>query len=367
MTAAVTGCGGGDGGIASNAVAKVGDSQISKTDYDKNVKFQNVLASQQFSLGKLFKDAKPHLIPFREPYTECIQAVKKQVPKGQKATTSQLKGYCVNVTKQIKEGAITQLVSAKILEGEAKSDKLTVTDKEIDKQLPALLTQYIGGKQNLPKFTALTGQGDEPFRELVKANLLGQKFQAKVAKEAGPVTDADVQAFYNKNKAQYTQPESRDLHIVLTKTEAKAQQAKKALEGGKDFAAVAKQYSQDSVTKKAGGKLAGVTKGQQEKALETAAFGAKKGALVGPVKTETGYYIVRVDKVTASKVVPFAQVKAQIKQQLTTQKPQEAQTKWQTDVLKRWKAKTDCRKGYIVQLCKNAPKATTTGATPAAQ
>ncbi|MBF6621136.1 MAG: peptidyl-prolyl cis-trans isomerase, partial [Patulibacter sp.] len=172
----------------------------------------------------------------------------------------------------------------------------------------------------------------------------------------------------DKNKAQYTQPEMRDLRVVLTKTKAQADEAKKELDGGADFADVVKEYSIDTITKKDGGKLANVAKGQQEKALADASFAAKKGEIVGPIKTETGYYVVRVDKVTASKLVPFKDVKEQIKQQLTQTKPQEALTKWQTETLDSWKEKTNCRKGYVVDFCKNAPKpATQTATAPPAQ
>lgn len=70
---------------------------------------------------------------------------------------------------------------------------------------------------------------------------------------------------------------------------------------------------------------------------------------------------------TPPKLVPFKDVKAQIKQQLDTQKPQAAIQKWQTDSIKDWTAKTTCREGYVVQYCKNAPPPATTGAAPAQQ
>jgi len=369
LTVGLAACGGGDDDkISSDSVANVDGTQISKTAYDQNLKFQTVLASQQFTNGELFKEKDPKLVSFAPPYTECIKLVKKQVPKGQKVTPTQLKEYCENIEKQLKDGAIGQLLTAKFLEGEAKEDKIEISDAEITKALPAKYTQTIGGKQNLAKFTKLTGLGEPAFREQVKTELIGQKIQEKLTKDAGKVTDAEIKEYYDKNKAQYTQPEMRDLRIVLTKTKAQADAAKKELDGGKDFAGVVKEYSIDSVTKKDGGKLQNVAKGQQEKALADASFSAKKGEIVGPIKTETGYYVVRVEKITASKLVPFKDVKEQIKQQLTQSKPQEALTKWQTETLDSWKEKTNCRKGYIVDFCKNAPKpAAQTATAPPAQ
>lgn len=362
-SAALVGC----GGLSGDSVADADGTQISKSDYDKSLKFMEVQASQQVLGGKLFKSATPKLIVFKAPYTECVTEWKKQIPKGQKVTDQQLKDACKNMETQVKTAAMSQLLTKQIITSEAKDEKVSVDDKAVDKQLTPTMTQTIGGKENLAKFTALTDLKVDYIRDQVKNNLLGQKLQEKITKDAGKVTDADVQKYYDKNKAQYTRPETRDLHVILAKTEAKAQQAKKALESGDSFASVAKKYSVDEVTKKAGGELKGVAKGQQERALENAAFKAKKGELVGPVKTETGYYVLRVDAITPAKLEPFDKLKVTIKQQLTQQKPQEAWTKWQTDVTKKWKDKTECRDGYNdVPFCKNQPKPkTTTGAAPA--
>lgn len=365
LTVGLAACGGDDDKIASDSIANVGGTQITKAQFDDNQKFISVLASQQATSGKLFDAKKPKLVSFAAPYTECISAVKKTLPKGQKPTQQQLKDYCSGIEKQIKDQAIGQLLTAQYLVGEAKDDKIEISDKEIDKALPAKYTQTIGGKENLAKFKTLTGLDESFFREQVKTELIGQKIQEKITKDAGKVTDAEVQEYYDKNKAQYTQPEMRDLRIVLTKTKAQAEQAKKELDGGAKFADVVKKHSIDTITKKDGGKLQNVAKGQQEKALGDASFAAKKGEIVGPIKTETGWYVVQVDKITPSKVVPFKDVKEQIKQQLTQTKPQEALTKWQTETLDTWKEKTNCRKGYIVDFCKNAPKPETQTATTA--
>ncbi len=356
LTVGLTACGGSDDKISADSVANVDGTQITKAQFDDNQKFINVLASQQATSGKLFDAKEPKLVSFAAPYTECVASVKKTLPKDQEVTDQQLKEYCSSIEKQVKDQAISQLITAQYLAGEAQEDKVEVSDEEITKALPAKYTQTIGDKKNLAKFTAMTGLGEAFFREQVRTELIGQKIQEKITKDAGNVTDAEIQKYYDDNKAQYTQPEMRDLRIVLTKTKAQADAAKKEIDGGAKFADVAKKRSIDSITKKDGGKLASVAQGQQEKALGDASFKAKKGEVVGPIKTETGWYVVEVEKITASKVIPFKDVKEQIKQQLTQTKPQEALTKWQTETLDTWKEKTNCREGYVVDFCKNAPK-----------
>jgi foldase protein PrsA len=365
---ALSACGGSDG-LSADAVASVDGQNVTKTSFEHVQNLQLVAASQQVKGGKLLKEADPKLVSFKAPYTECVTAVKKTLTKQQAKQTqpAQLTQYCQGIPAQAKEGAVSSLITAKVVEAEAKKSKVSATPAEVKKGTNDLLTQLGATSKDLPKLQKLTGVTTAELEAQAKSTVLLTKIQAKIQKDAGTVTDADVQAYYNKNKAQYAQPESRNLHVVLTKTEAQADKAKKAIEGGDSFASVAKKYSIDKVTKAAGGKLDNVAKGQQEAALEKAAFAAKAGDLVGPVKTETGYYVVRVDKVTPAKQIPFAQVKTVLKQQVQQTKPQEALQKWSDGVVKEWKAKTDCREGYNTAVfCKNAPKAATTAAAGAA-
>jgi foldase protein PrsA len=365
---ALSACGGSDG-LSADAVASVDGQDVTKTSFQHVQNLQLVAASQQIKGGKLLKEANPKLVSFKAPYTECVAAVKKTLTKEQAKTVqaAQLTQYCQGIPAQAKEGAVSSLITAEVVEGEAKKSKVSATPAEVKKGTTDLLTQLGATTKDLPKLQKLTGVTTAELQAQAKSTVLLTKIQAKIQKDAGTVTDADVQAYYNKNKAQYAQPESRNLHVVLTKTEAEAGKAKKAIEGGDAFSSVAKKYSIDQVTKKAGGKLDNVAKGQQEAAFEKAAFAAKAGDLVGPIKTESGYYVIRVDKVTAAKQIPFSQVKTVLKQQVQQTKPQEALQKWSDGVVKEWKTKTDCREGYNTAVfCKNAPKAATTTAAAGA-
>ena len=153
--------------------------------------------------------------------------------------------------------------------------------------------------------------------------------------------------------------------IILTKTEAAAKQAKKEIESGKSFASVAKSASIDPTSKANGGLLAGVVKGQEEAALNTAIFSAPLNKLSGPVKTPFGYYIYEVKSTTPGNQQTLAQAQASIKQQLTATQQQTALTKFVKEFKKKWTDKTECRAGYVVMDCKTykAPKtpAGTTG------
>ena len=156
-----------------------------------------------------------------------------------------------------------------------------------------------------------------------RSQLIEQKITSKVTKGKDQVTDAQIQQYYEKNKSKFATPEKRDVRIVLAKTEANAAAARKALDSGQSWSAVAKKYSTDAASKSNGGLLAGVAKGQQEKALDAAIFKAQKGKLTGPVKTQFGYYVFEVQKITPATQQSLEESKKTISDQLEVDEPAE--------------------------------------------
>ena len=189
-------------------------------------------------------------------------------------------------------------------------------------------------------------------------------FQKLAAKHTTKVTPATIQAYYNSHKSQFGKPETRDIRIVLTKTQAQAVAAKNALSKGQSWSAVAKKYSTDPTTKSRGGLLTGVTQGQQDKALDSASFAAPVNKVLGPVKGQFGYYVFEVTKVTKATQQSLAQATPLIQQTLTGQQQTNAQTAVDSGAKKQWLSKTQCRGVYAMADCKGykAPATSTTTA-----
>jgi len=164
--------------------------------------------------------------------------------------------------------------------------------------------------------------------------------------------------------AFFSESESRNLRIVLTKTEAEANAAKAAIEKGQSWAAVAKKYSIDP-SKSKGGALTGVTAGQQDSTLSKAAFAAPVNKLIGPVKSQFGYYLIEVTKITPATQKTLAQSTALIKQTLQSQLTTAAQTAVDNTAKKNWLKKTECLKLYAMADC-NGYKAPKTSSSSAA-
>src|SRR4029078_12841343 len=130
------------------------------------------------------------------------------------------------------------------------------------------------------KFLKDNGYTEADLLQRVKLDLLSNKIRDKIIKGKDKVSDAQISDFYNKKKDRFAQPERRDLHIVLTKTEAKASAAKAALENGESWKSVAKKYSIDEASKAQGGKLPAQAKGTLEKSLDAGLLASNEGELV---------------------------------------------------------------------------------------
>jgi foldase protein PrsA len=342
-------CGGSSSSIPGNAVAVVDGTPVTKVTYDRWAAITARSAS-----GNNANAA----VPDPPAYTNCVATLRKQAktPKGQpKPTTATLIAQCKALNQQVIQQTMSTLLQSQWVEGEAKKQGITVPQSAVDKQLALTKKQSFPAAGAYDKFLKQSGMTAADVLQRVRVQLLAQRITQKIQKNATSVTDAQITAYYNKNRAQFAVPERRDLQIVLTKSKAQADKAKAALDSGTKWAAVAKKYSTDPASKANGGVLRGVAKGQQDKALDQAAFSAKKGVTVGPVKGQFGWYVVRVTAITAPNQTALAQAKAQIKPLLTQQAQQKQMSTFISSFQKRWKDATNCRTAYLVQLCKNAP------------
>jgi peptidyl-prolyl cis-trans isomerase D len=139
------------------------------------------------------------------------------------------------------------------------------------------------------------------------------------------VTDKDLQDAYEKDKAAYVQPERRQVrHILIETGKDDAAALKKANDvlseatSGKDFAELAKKYSQDVGSAQNGGDLGWGQKGNLnlDPAFDDAEFSMKVGEVRGPVKTKYGYHLLKLEGIEPGHTRTLAEARSDIEAQV---------------------------------------------------
>ncbi len=146
------------------------------------------------------------------------------------------------------------------------------------------------------------------------------------------VPEEELKAYFDDHQDEFTREEQvRARHILLRITpdrpaelaESELEVARQRIETGEEFAAVAKEISEDESNKDQGGSLGFFGRGRMVPAFEEAAFNAAAGELIGPVKTDFGYHLIEVQDKRAGGLRPFEEVQAAVRSRLIGERVQE--------------------------------------------
>lgn len=215
----------------------------------------------------------------------------------------------------------------------AKVNGEAITEKDVEIALPDVLAEYpnldakqqkeitldflIEMKAAAQKAKAEKIDGSEEFKRrlsYVRERVLMQELLAKVAKDG--VNDAKIKAFYDEQvKAIKPVEEVRARH-VLVEGEEDAKKIIARVKAGEDFGKIAKEVSKDPGSGAEGGDLGYFTKDRMVPEFAEAAFAAKVGDVAGPVKSQFGWHVIKVEDRRTKPVPTLDQVKDRIAQGL---------------------------------------------------
>ncbi len=138
------------------------------------------------------------------------------------------------------------------------------------------------------------------------------------------VSDEEAKAYYEANKEKYQKPETAQAKHILMDSEDTLQNIKNDIESGAvSFEDAAKEHSTCPSGQK-GGDLGEFSRGQMVKEFEDATFAAEIGTVVGPVKTQFGYHLIKVEKINEPACASYEEAQQTIKNALLQEKQQEA-------------------------------------------
>jgi peptidyl-prolyl cis-trans isomerase D len=137
------------------------------------------------------------------------------------------------------------------------------------------------------------------------------------------ISEADLQQLYEASASRFQQDEQRQArHILITSDgdDAAASEQAKALtaraQAGEPFEDLARQYSKDGGTAAQGGDLGLIVQSQMPGALGDAIFSMREGEIRGPVKSDFGYHIIRLDEIKPGGPLPLEQVRPELEREL---------------------------------------------------
>jgi foldase protein PrsA len=338
-------------------VAKVDDAVIKKEEFDHWL--TAAAAGQQAQIPGAGGEV---VVPEPPDFTDCIAAKKEQPapPGSPNPSDEDLKEQCEQEFNALRQQVMQFLISAEWIQQEADDRGIEVSDEEVDKQFEDQKNQSFPKEKDYQQFLETSGQTEEDLKFRVKLDVLSTKVRNEILEGVDEVSDDDIAEYYEENKDRFSQPERRDLNVVLTRTEERANAARQALESGQSFRTVAKEFSIDEASKSQGGKLPGVAEGQQEKAFDDAIFSAERGELTGPVKTQFGWYVFEVTKVTPASQQTLEEATETIRSLLTSQREQEELDGFIEDFQDKYRDETQCADEYVgsgdfaVDECDNA-------------
>jgi foldase protein PrsA len=354
VAVALAACG---SGVPGNSVADVAGNPITTQAFNH---WMYVAAKSQAAQSP----GAPVIVPNDPPnFDKCVAQVRQQIPTLAKSSDKTIRSECKQLFTSLSNQVLDFLIKGYWYQAEAAREHVTVTSAQIQKAYETAKKKQFPTAAGFNTFLSQTGQ---TVQDILFRFRINQIFQKLLAKHNTKVTPKSIQAYYNSHLTLFSTPATRNIRIVLTKTQSQALTAQSALRKGQSWDAVAKKYSIDPTTKNTGGLLAGVRKGQEDQALDSAAFAAPLNKLLGPVKGQFGYYIFEVTKITKPTQLTLAQATPQIKSTLTQQLAANSQSSLDKLVRSHWLSRTSCQSAYAMTDCNGykAPSTTTTPVPP---
>ena len=305
---AVTGCGD-DDVLPDDAVAQVGDSVITKADYERALKARG-------------------------------------------RTTDRME-------EAVRSSVMEALIEDEWIRQEADAREITVTQADVQRAVEqakesgflsdeALAGAELTMKQLLPS---------------IRGTQLERKVTEDITERASSVSAETIAEYYRRHREELIVPERRDVLLVLTRTRARAEAARLALDNGKSWKTVAEAHSLHD-SRENGGKVTDLRKGPLSTPLVTTVFRTKKDVLSGPIKADdSSWGVFVVERIKPPFQASFARSRDDIREFLISRQRRQALASFRET----YREITTCAPEFKVPSCKNGPdQAEKTGGEPSA-
>ncbi|MCP4675801.1 MAG: hypothetical protein GY854_09910 [Deltaproteobacteria bacterium] len=223
---------------------------------------------------------------------------------------------------------LEQMIDDALVRREAHEMKLSVTSEEIDRAIQNMARE--NGVDAATFSDAIRAQGLEilVYRNKLRKQILRYKVLNLRVRTRVKISEAEARRYYNDQVREVRATGSFEGAHILIRVEANARAADagrarkrteailKRIDSGEEFAAVAREVSEDKATTKSGGSLGTQRTGEIPAVLDRAFLDLEVGETGGPLRTAAGYHIIRLNQREALGVQRFSEVKDRIVAQL---------------------------------------------------
>ncbi len=258
------------------------------------------------------------------------------------------RGDQLGLLTQLRSEAMDRMIEQALVAQAAERARFDVAKEEVDAAVDELRSIFDNDNAFIMK---LEGEGftEESFRKHIERMSAAKQYLDGIRLEASAVTETEIERYYHANEHRLTLPEQvRVRHILLTwkplgKQDDRAairEQMQPILErarGGEDFAALAREFSDDFATKQSGGDTGFFRRGQMAAAFEETAFALERGEISGPVETAFGVHIIRLEERQESQLLPLDEIRDQLRDHIRNEKSEQAVN----DEIERLRAEAD--------------------------
>lgn len=197
--------------------------------------------------------------------------------------------------QNLKNSIIDIMVQDKLVMEELEKNNIEITDKEVTDAFMERVSAA-GGQEQFDKMLDDYNFDVDSYKQNVKTNLMYIKHK-EWFDEAHPVTDEEVNKYFEENKEQFTKVDAS--HILL-EDEATAKEVKEKLDNGEKWDDLAAEYSKDPGNAENGGHLGEFSQGDMVPEFNDKVFSMEAGEISDPVETQFGFHIIKLNKVIDS-------------------------------------------------------------------
>ncbi|HBA87348.1 MAG TPA: peptidylprolyl isomerase [Geobacter sp.] len=244
----------------------------------------------------------------------------------------------------LRSAAVNRLVDKKLIEQKIRELDIKVTDEDVKLAIEDVKKQNGMSQETLEQALAAQGLSLAQYRVQLKEQLERLRLMSQEVRSKIQVGEREMREYYEANRANYGGSETfHARHIFfkvdkkggpedLAKAQALANSVLAQARAGKDFAELAKQYSQDPAAAKDGGDLGSFRKSDMLPEIGDTVAALKPGEVSSLVTSPAGIHIIKLEERKQETGKPFEEVKDSIEELLYKKKSDERFAQWLKDL-----------------------------------